>query len=346
MTRRQAVLRGGPEPLSREFGLLLLDLDGVVYLLDHPIEGVIETLAAHRGEGGRVVFVTNNASRSPETVAGALTGMGVDAEPDEVLSSSRTAARVLAERVPEGSTVLVIGTDSLADEVRAVGLKPVDSGDGSPAAVVQGYAADVSWRELAEATVAVRGGALWVATNPDLTLPSKRGPLPGNGALIGAVSTAVGRGPDIVAGKPGPAMFRQGAQVAPDLSALVVGDRWDTDIEGAVAAELPSLLVLSGIVGPADVLRIPENSRPAYLGWSLADVRVAHAAPEWLSGSVVACAGWEASAEADALRLSGSGEPLDALRALAELAWGVPSWERVEADGAAAGEALRELRIG
>ncbi|GIG71065.1 HAD-IIA family hydrolase [Phytomonospora endophytica] len=344
MTGRPTVLRGGPEPLAARFGLLLLDLDGVVYLLDHPIDGVIETLAAHRGEGGQVVFVTNNAARSPETVAGALSGMGVTADPDEVLSSSRTAATVLAERVPQGAEVLVVGAASLADEVRRAGLKPVDGTAGSVAAVVQGYSPDVGWRELAEATVAIRDGALWVATNPDVTLPSKRGPLPGNGALIGVITTALERGPDVIAGKPGPAMFRQGARTAPELSALVVGDRWDTDIEGAVAAGLPSMLVLSGITRPADVLRIPVNARPDYLGRALGDVRVAHAAPTWRDTSV-ACAGWEARADGDVLRLNGSGDPLDALRALSELAWGTSSWSSVEADGDAAAGALREFAI-
>ncbi|HEY1175865.1 MAG TPA: HAD-IIA family hydrolase [Phytomonospora sp.] len=344
MTDRPAALGGGPEPLSARFGLLLLDLDGVVYLLDHPIDGVIDTLAAHRGEGGRVVFVTNNAARSPETVAGALSGMGVSADPDEVLSSSRTAATVLAGRVPAGSAVLVVGTASLADEVRGAGLKPVEAAEGPVAAVVQGYSPEVGWRELAEATVAIRDGALWVATNPDLTLPSKRGPLPGNGALIGVITTALERGPDVVAGKPGPAMFRQGAETAPDLSALVVGDRWDTDIEGAVAAGLPSMLVLSGITRPADVLRIPDNARPTYLGRALGDVRVAHPAPEW-RGASVACAGWEARADGEALRLNGSGDPLDALRVLSELAWGTPSWSSVEAGGGTAAGVLRELSI-
>lgn len=344
MTGRPAALRGGPEPLSARFGLLLLDLDGVVYLLDHPIAGVVETLAAHRGGGGRVVFVTNNAARSPETVAGALSGMGVPADPEEVLSSSRTAATVLAGRVPEGSEVMVVGTSSLADEVRRAGLKPVDGTEGPVAAVVQGYSPDVGWRELAAATVAIRDGALWVATNPDLTLPSKRGPLPGNGALIGVITTALERGPDVVAGKPGPAMFRQGAETAPELASLVVGDRWDTDIEGAVAAELPSMLVLSGITQPADVLRIPENARPTYLGRALGDVRLVHAAPEWRDGSVV-CAGWDARADGDVLRLKGSGDPLDALRALSELAWGTSSWAKVEAGGDTAAAVLRELRI-
>ena len=343
--RRRARLRGGPEPLSGVYGLLLLDLDGVVYLLDHPIAGVVETLAAHRGAGGRVVFVTNNAARSPETVAGALTGMGVPAEPGEVLSSSRTAAAVLAERLPAGAGVLVVGTESLADEVRRAGLKPLEAAGDGVAAVVQGYSPDVSWRELAEATVAVRDGALWVGTNPDRTLPSKRGPLPGNGALLGAVETAVGRAPDVIAGKPGPAMFRQAAGFAPEMPALVVGDRGDTDIAGAVAAGVPSMLVLSGIATPADVLRLAEGERPDYLGRALSDVRLVHTEPEWRVDGTVACGEWVAGVSGSVLRLSGGGDALDALRALAELAWDTGSYASVEADGAAAAGALRELGL-
>ncbi|GLZ79328.1 acid sugar phosphatase [Actinorhabdospora filicis] len=341
---RPTRLLGAERPLMESHRLLLLDLDGVVYLLDHPIDGVIETLAAHRGEGGRVVFVTNNAARAPETVAGALSGMGVAAEAGEVLSSSRTAATLLAGRLAPGASVLVIGTESLVAEVRRAGLTPVTAAEDAEA-VVQGYSPDVSWRDLAEATVAVREGALWVATNPDPTLPSKRGPLPGNGALIGAVRTAAGRGPDAVAGKPGPAMFEQAAAVAPELSALVVGDRWDTDIEGAVAAGVPSMLVLSGITRPAEVLSIPENARPEYLGWGLRDVRLPQPGTRW-HGDAVVCGGFTAAAEDAVLRLSGAGEPLDALRALAELAWATPGWEKVTGDGEDAVAALRELDFG
>jgi glycerol 3-phosphatase-2 len=171
------------------YDLVIFDLDGVVYLIDKPIPGAAEAVERLRGNGVHVAYATNNASRRAGDVAALLTGMGVPAKADEVLNSAGAAAAVLAKRLPAGAPVLVVGAEALRAEVRDAGLTPVSTAEDKPAAVVQGYGPDVDWRILAEAALAVRAGATWVATNTDRTLPSPRGPLPGNGSLVAVLRT-------------------------------------------------------------------------------------------------------------------------------------------------------------
>ncbi|MFB9238711.1 HAD-IIA family hydrolase [Plantactinospora siamensis] len=250
------------------YALVVFDLDGVIYLIDRPIPGAAEAVGRLRDEGVGFTYVTNNASRRSAEVAELLTGMGVPARAEEVLTSAGAAAALLAERLPAGAPVLVVGADALRAEVAAAGLTPVTGAEDKPTAVVQGYGPQVGWRELAEAAVAVRAGALWVATNTDRTLPSPRGPLPGNGSLVAALRTALDREPDAVVGKPEPALFGTAAARAGG-PVLAVGDRLDTDIEGARRAGLDSLLVLTGVSGAADLLSCPPSARPTYVATDL-----------------------------------------------------------------------------
>lgn len=344
-------LSGGPTPLNRCHDVALLDLDGVVYLLGEPIKGAPEAIAGLRDCGVAPFFVTNNASRSASEVAELLTGRGVMAATEEVVTSAQAAAKLLRERLPADAAVMVVGSAALAAEVQAVGLSPIWPAESTAvSAVVQGFGPAVGWEQLAEAAIAVREGAFWVATNPDKTMPSLRGELPGNGTMVAAVATAAGRLPDAVAGKPGPAMFRQAAQRHRDAKPIVVGDRWDTDIAGARAAGMPGLLVLSGSNDASDVLQIPPEGRPQYLAASIAGLADAH--PEVaLDGNVVGCRGWRADVTDGSLHLSGTGDPMDALRALAERAW---RWmddtaevvSDVRADGGGAAQALDHLGLG
>lgn len=257
------------ERLVDAYDLVILDLDGVVYVGDQAVPAAAEVLAQLRQAGPPVMLATNNASRSAEQVAARLTGMGIQADAAEVVTSAAIAAEVLADRLPPGAGVLVVGTDALAEEVRRVGLNPVRSADPHPAAVVQGYAPQVGWADLAEAQVAIRAGADWIVTNPDSTLPSPRGQLPGNGAMVAALRTALEREPDLVVGKPEPTLFAAAARQAGARAALVVGDRLDTDIEGAHRAGMDSLLVLTGIHGAAQARTAPPEQRPTYLGADL-----------------------------------------------------------------------------
>jgi HAD superfamily hydrolase (TIGR01450 family) len=148
-------------------------------------------------------------------------------------------------------------------------LRPVDTAEAAPEIVLQGYGPEVGWHQMAEATVAIRAGATWVATNADLTLPSPRGPLPGNGALIAAIATALGRPPDTIVGKPDPALFVAAARERQAKRPLVVGDRLDTDIEGANRAGMDSLLVFTGVSTADDLAAAPPERRPTYVAADL-----------------------------------------------------------------------------
>jgi HAD superfamily hydrolase (TIGR01450 family) len=250
------------------------------------VAGAAEALAELRERGTPRAFATNNASRRAEAVAALLTSLGVPAEADEVTTSAQASAAILATRLPAGAAVLVVGAPALEAEVADVGLRPVELAGDAPLAVVQGYGPTVGWQQLAEASVAIRGGAQWVATNTDRTLPSPRGPLPGNGSLVAALATALGRGPDLVVGKPEPTLFEQIARARGAHRPLVVGDRIDTDVEGAYRAGMDSLLVLTGVSQQADLLHAPVEQRPTYVAADLRglfadpdDVRVTASAP-------------------------------------------------------------------
>ncbi|SCL71750.1 Haloacid Dehalogenase Superfamily Class (subfamily) IIA/haloacid dehalogenase superfamily, subfamily IA, variant 1 with third motif having Dx(3-4)D or Dx(3-4)E [Micromonospora citrea] len=330
------------ERLVDGYALVVFDLDGVIYLIDRPIPGAVEAVGRLHAEGRAVAYATNNASRRSSEVADLLTGMGVAARPEEVLTSAAAAAELLRDQLPAGAAVLVVGAEALRAEVRAAGLTPVSRADESPVAVVQGYGPQVGWADLAEASVAVRGGATWIATNTDRTLPSGRGPLPGNGALVAALRTALGRDPDVVVGKPEPALFATAARRAGDGRALVVGDRLDTDIEGARRAGLDSLLVLTGVSDVAELLAAAPQRRPTYVSMDLAGlfdptavVRVPAAGD---SG------GWSVASRDGVLELSGQGRALDALAALCAGAWSAGS-ARVRAGSAQAGQALTALGL-
>jgi glycerol-1-phosphatase len=252
--------------LADAYDLVILDLDGVVFLIDRPIAGAVETVGRLRALGVPVIFATNNASRRAGEVADLLSGMGVAASAAEVLTSAGAAAATLAGRFPAGAPVLVVGAGALREDVREAGLRLVDGADDKPVAVVQGYGPEVGWRQLAEASLAIRAGALWVATNTDRTLPSPRGPLPGNGSLVSVIATALDRRPDLVVGKPEPGLFQTAARLVGASRPLVVGDRLDTDIAGARHAGMDSLLVLTGVSSQDDVDELPAGERPTYVG--------------------------------------------------------------------------------
>ena len=251
--------------LVDRYDLFVFDLDGVVYVGAEAVPGAVPALRRLRERGVGVAYATNNASRRAPDVAALISGLGAPADADEVITAAQATARVLAARLDAGSRVLIVGADALAAEVADVGLVPVRSADEKPVAVVQGYGPEVGWKQLAEGCVAVRGGALWVATNADRTLPSARGPLPGNGALVAALATAVDREPDLVVGKPEPALFEEAARQRAAKRPLVVGDRLDTDIEGANRAGMDSLLVLTGVTSRADLRDAPPQHRPTYV---------------------------------------------------------------------------------
>ncbi|SFB23633.1 Haloacid Dehalogenase Superfamily Class (subfamily) IIA [Amycolatopsis marina] len=309
------------EALLARHDAVLLDLDGTVYHGARVIPGAPEAVAEVRRAGVPVRFVTNNASKAPESVAEHLRSLGVAAEPGEVSTSSQAAAAVLAERLRAGSRVLVVGTGALAAEVEALGLAPVRKMADDVAAVVQGHSPDTTWADLAEACLAIRAGVLWVACNVDATLPTERGQLPGNGSMVAALRTATDAEP-VVAGKPEAPLFTAAATAVRATSALVVGDRLDTDIAGASAAGLDALAVLSGVATPRTLLTAAEGLRPRYLAEHLS--AVTGRAGELEIGPRP---GWRIRAEGDTLRVTavtesdGVGDRLDLLRAVCDAAW-------------------------
>ncbi len=293
----------------------------MLYLEEHSIPHAAEAVASARAAGMRVAYVTNNASRAPAVVADRLSSLGIPAAPEEVVTSAQAAGRLLAAHVPAGSAVLVVGAQALADEVAAAGLVPVwtlaEAGEDGVAAVAQGLSPDTCQRHLAEAAVALRGGAEWVVGNTDLTLPSRRGPLPGNGAFVEVLRLVTGREPR-VAGKPDPTLHRESVERVGADRPLIVGDRLDTDVLGAVQGGADSLLVLTGVTDRAVLLRAPAGSRPTYVSTDLRGLTQSHP-PVEVEGDVARCR--DAVARWSGGRVSVEGEGDDALRAEAALWW-------------------------
>ena len=268
-------------PLALAYDGLICDLDGVVYRGADAVPGAVETLNGLVADGAGLVFATNNASRPPEDVATHLRELGVAGVDWSVVTSSQSAAAHLAEVLSPGARVLAVGGPGVALALQEAGLAPVRVADldGTDVeAVVQGLGVDVTWRELAEVGYLVQRGAIWVATNLDLFLPTGPGPAPGNGALVAAVQATTTRAPHVT-GKPGPALFDLGRErLGTDPArTLVCGDRLDTDIAGARAAGLDSLLVLSGAADLRDLAFAPPAERPTYVGADLAGML----APAW-----------------------------------------------------------------
>ncbi|WNV77578.1 HAD-IIA family hydrolase [Geodermatophilus sp. DSM 44513] len=356
MTTPQVPLAGGTAVAPcRVYDVALLDLDGVVYVGPEAVPGVPGALAAARAAGMRLGFVTNNASRTPEEVAAHLTDLAVPAAPTDVITSSQAAATVVAQRLGAGARVLPVGGPGVAAALRAAGLTVVSRAEDGPRAVVQGYGRDVGWTELAEAVVAVRGGAEHVATNADATIPSARGPLPGNGALVGVVSGVTGR-PPLVTGKPDPAMHAECLRRTAARRPLVVGDRLDTDVEGGRRAAAATLLVLSGVTDPATLLAAGPRRRPDLLAPDAGGLLTGHP-PVVAEAGTWRCGEWVVRADGGRLRLgrdaTGAAEGadgLDGLRALCVAHWagqpGAGAPAQVTAADEAAAAALGRWGLG
>lgn len=313
-----ATLSGSDRPLVEVHDALLLDLDGVVYVGPAAVPGAAEALERARAAGLHLAYVTNNASRPAQTVADHLTELGIPATVDEVVTAAMAAAALLRERHGTGARVLVVGGEGLYWALEREGLVGVATVDDGPVAVVQGFHPDVGWRLLAEGTRGIRAGLPYLATNTDLTVPTPYGPAPGNGTLVAAVCAAAGITPE-VAGKPQPHLFLDAARRAGSTAPLVVGDRLDTDLEGARAAGVPGLCVLTGVSGPAELLACPPHRRPDLLGADLGSLFDAHPTPRRDGDGVVTCG--QARATVDGSRLDLHGTGLDALRAACVAVW-------------------------
>ncbi|THA52612.1 HAD-IIA family hydrolase [Streptomyces sp. A1136] len=344
MTRQSRTGPAGSErSLHQAYDTALLDLDGVVYAGGRAIAHAVESLGTARAEGMHLAYVTNNALRTPDAVAEHLCELGIPTEAREVITSAQAVARLIADQVAAGSKVLVIGGEGLRVALRERGLVPVESADEEDlAAVVQGYGGpELAWGRFAEASYAVNRGVPWYASNTDLTIPGARGIAPGNGAAVEVVRIATGAEPQ-VAGKPLPPMHRETVLRTGAQRPLVVGDRLDTDIEGAFNGDVDSLLVLTGVTDAARLLRAEPKHRPTYVDRDLRGLLTGQ--PEVVAaGDGFRCGAWTAVASGDGLTLRGEeGDPLDGLRALCAAAWTAAGEGSSKLD---AGKALARLGL-
>jgi glycerol 3-phosphatase-2 len=305
-------------PVVEAHDLVMFDLDGVVYVGGEAIEGVADHIDRVRASGRHVAFVTNNASRTPAQVAEKLTGVGVAADAADVVTSAQAAARLLAEAHGEGARILLLGGEGLRVALLEAGLEPTDDPEGA-VAVASGYGPDVRWRDIMRASTLVRDGLPYVASNADLTIPTPYGLAPGHGVLVRTITGFAGV-EATVAGKPEkPLMEETVLRVGGDRP-IMVGDRLDTDIEGAHAIAAPSLLVLTGVTWLEELAAATEELRPTYISPTLEGLFEPHAVPAEDGGSVE-LGGWAARVDDGRLRVTGEGTDADWWRVAATACW-------------------------
>jgi HAD superfamily hydrolase (TIGR01450 family) len=232
----------------------VFDLDGVVYLGEEVVAAAPGALDQVRGLGVRVAFVTNNSYRPPELVAEKLQRLGVKAAPEEVLTSSQALVRLLGGPAGlAGVRVMVVGGPGLRGALEGAGARLVDGSAWREAEVVAvGFDPELTYARARDATLAIRAGARFVGSNPDTTLPAPDGLWPGAGATLAMLQASTGVRPEI-AGKPERALLDTAAAAIGSGPYLMVGDRADTDLDGAHRLGWSTALVLSGVTRPADL---------------------------------------------------------------------------------------------
>jgi HAD superfamily hydrolase (TIGR01457 family) len=235
--------------LAERYDCLLFDLDGVLYRGDRAIEAAPPTMAELRSRGARVVFLTNNSSRTPEQVADKLRSHGIEADPQEVVTSALATAELLAGR--GGGRAFVIGMDGVRDALVGAGIEVLDGEPETADLVVVGFDGSATYDRLKTASLLVERGARLVATNADASFPAADGLWPGAGALLAVVTTTTGAEPEIV-GKPFAPLFESALRRGGGGRPLVVGDRLDTDTEGAANLGWDTMLVLTGVSSRAE----------------------------------------------------------------------------------------------
>lgn len=327
--------------LIDDYDAALFDLDGVVYLGPDAVPGAPEGLAALREHGTHIGFVTNNAARPPQVVVDQLVGLGVQAGIADVVTSAQAGAHMLGDSLPPDSLVYVAGSEALADEVRAVGMRVTRDWRDEPAAVIQGYDPNIAWSTLDGACHAIQRGAQYFVTNSDLTRPTDVGLVPGAGAQIAVVRTSVTAEPT-EAGKPCPPLLNETVRRLGASHPIFVGDRLDTDIEGAHNVGMDSLMVFTGAHGKHDVVNAEPNARPTHVG---PDLRALLAEPRTVHlDATSATVNNQRAVVADG-RIGLDRVPqeldaqFDALWAVLQLAWAHP-----DADATAALDALDLVR--
>jgi glycerol-1-phosphatase len=313
------VLRASDGPLTSVYDVAVLDLDGVVYVGPDAVPGAPDALNAAQSGGMHLAFVTNNAARPPEVVGEHLRELGVEAHDEDVVTSAQAAARLLSTQLESGSKVFLIGGPGLEQALLERDLEPVTEPSDDVAAVAQGYGPEMPWKRVVQGAILVHEGLPWVASNTDMSIPTATGVGPGNGALVRLVAEFAEREPQ-VAGKPMAPLFEETLTRVGGTRPLLVGDRLDTDIEGATTMGWDSLLVLTGVTGLEEIVRAPRAQRPTYLGRDLGALAQSHSAPE-VGPVAVTQGGWTGSVEDGRLVVEGEGSVDDWWRVAAVVAW-------------------------
>ncbi|MFY9586931.1 MAG: HAD-IIA family hydrolase, partial [Actinomycetota bacterium] len=258
--------------LAQAFQRFVLDLDGVVWTGDEPVPGAPETIRSLRDAGKRLAFVTNNSSQTHESYAKKLADVGAQGEESEIVTSADAVARLMESTIPalRGRAAFVIGGPGLLEQVANAGVRIAEGDDPSECSiVVVGWDRDLTYEKLRRATLAIRAGAIFIASNSDATYPAPDGLWPGCGAIVAALRTSSGVEP-IVAGKPQPLMLQVAQERVGGTPALMIGDRIETDVIAAQAVGWPSALVLTGATGVPELATAP--AWPDYVLKRLSDV--------------------------------------------------------------------------
>jgi len=228
---------------------LISDMDGVLWKGDSPIGDLAVTFNRIRKRGLKCVFATNNSTKTSQQYVDRLAKFGVDVEPWQVITSSQATAYVVAQKFPKGTKVFVVGEDGaqMALKEKDFEIVPIESAPDAQV-VVMGMDRGINFEKASEATLLIRNGAPFYATNADKTFPTPRGEIPGAGAWLSVITSATGVEP-IVVGKPYPSLMELSLEKlgTKKEETLVVGDRLETDIAAGQGAGIPCALVLSGV---------------------------------------------------------------------------------------------------
>ncbi len=225
---------------------LVVDMDGVLWRGGKPLAGVADFFRFLSEREIPYLLATNNAARSADYYVGRLSEMGITMSRERILTSADATARWLTHELPRGARVYVVGESGLTDSLVDAGFQVVE---GNAAAVVVGLDRTLTYEKLKRAALEIRyNGARFIATNGDFTYPAEEGLVPGAGSMVAAIQTASSATPTII-GKPHRAMFDLALEIlkTPREQTAMLGDRLDTDIEGARAAGLTTILVLTGV---------------------------------------------------------------------------------------------------
>ncbi len=250
---------------------LIIDMDGVLWEGNRALPGLEEFFLLLRKKSLPFVLATNNASLTQDQYVSKLKNMGVTVSRNEILTSSMATAHYLAEQsTPNTARAFVIGEQGLRQPLSEKGFTLVDSYDENTPAdyVICGLDRKLTWDKLADASLHLHAGAKFIATNADTTLPTERGPVVGNGAILAALQAPTQISPTVI-GKPEPIMYQQAMGILnADLeNTIAIGDRLDTDILGAVNTGIRSAMVLTGISKEDDLKSI--DYQPT---WIMSDI--------------------------------------------------------------------------